>query len=397
MAEINMLIASSVSEFIPLDHVDRAAGSRKPADARAIQPSNGERIAPHVDPEVRTTSMTDLVRLLKHDLELLEPQRRDRMLVALHADTERLNDELDTLEQQFPLATRDRRAGAVERDPRDVPGGPDGGDEAEPEAPKGDSFSRLTDLLTRALMLLGKMSSERNAAGMKMAVLSSEHARKAGDKIVESARHNLGGAIAGAAVGLIATGAGTRQVMKSQTRQIKNLKFNDKEAMTLRDDARAIRKSIAQADAHELQADRLRSVGGDRRSATLQSSERNLTRAERGTLEAQANEMDQRALELEHLSKEVPLQQQRKTVVGQAISSMAQPSAGIAQSGAGVAAAAATGQVKVEDSSSAIASSMQQSLVQSAARTEESVKALLSKLEQLMSGRQSLVLGMLRA
>ncbi|MBR8313154.1 hypothetical protein KDW36_08065 [Burkholderia dolosa] len=397
MAGLIMSIASPVGDFVPLGNVEPSTGSQKTAEARAIKQSNGEQIAPYVAPEAHTLSVPDLARLMTRDLQSLEPQTRDRVLADLHTDTERLNGELDALEQQFASATRDRRTEPVERDPRDMRGVPEGGGEPGTETPKGDSFSRLTDLLARALMLLGKISSERNANGMQMAVTSAEHARKAGDKIVESARHNLGGAIAGAAVGLVTTGTGTRQVMKSQTRQIKNLKFNDQKAMSLRDDARAIRKSIAQADAPELQPDRLRNVGGDRHPATLQSSERNLTRAERDTLEVQASEMDQRALDLEQRSKEVSFEQQRKTVLGQAISSMAQPAAGIAQSGAGVAAAAATGQVKVEDSSSALASGMQQSLVQSAVRTEESVKALLSKLEQLMAGRQSLVLGMLRA
>jgi len=395
MVTMNMTNAVPLSvELIGSAGVGRLAGSEKTTNTTNVGPSAGEQLVQLVDPKAPRISVEDHLKLTMLDLQSLEEQQRSRVLAGVHAESEQLSGALDALEQHLVPASDERRA--LRADP-ELRNAPDNGDAAGPAAPAGDSFSRLTELLTRAMLMLGKMSSERSAAGMQMAVTSAEHARKAGDKIVESARHNLGGAIAGAAVGLVTTTVGTGQVMKSHTRQIKNLQLNDRKATQLRDDARSIRKSIAQADVHELQPDQLRNVGGRRRSATLQSSERNLTRAEREVLEAKAVEMDQDALSLEQLSREVTLKQQRNGVRGQAIASMAQPAAGIAQSGAGVAAAAATGQVKVEDSSSAIAASMQQSLVQSAARTEESLKALLAKLEQLMAGRQSLVLGMLRA
>ena len=102
------------------------------------------------------------------------------------------------------------------------------------EGQQNNGVERLLELLFSLLMILGKANTARNAAATKFGAIALDQAAAAGAKAVSAAVANLGGAVGGMALGVVAAGVGFKQFSKGTNGQIRNSSINGREVSQLR-------------------------------------------------------------------------------------------------------------------------------------------------------------------
>jgi hypothetical protein len=244
--------------------------------------------------------------------------------------------------------------------------------DVEKEAHKGAGIDRLLELLFMLLIMLGQANTARNGNAAKFGEITVKQAAAAGAKGVNAANSNLGGALAGVALGTMVAGVGFRQVSRATGGQIKNIAVNGRGVSQLRQQnaqtGNALNRQASPMTGAGPQ-EQVRTLDAPGRPVGLQDSRPQLGGDEHAVLSQpiQRTEAQINAREMAFQENQHKYGQQQTS--GYIVSGFSQPIASVAQAGAGIEAAAQSSAGKVNDAEGAVASSVQHNEEQAAQRS----------------------------
>ncbi|ASU39597.1 hypothetical protein hmeg3_15770 [Herbaspirillum sp. meg3] len=253
--------------------------------------------------------------------------------------------------------------------------------DVEKEAHKGAGVDRLLELLFMLMMLLGQANTARNGNAAKFGEISVKQAQASGDKGVNAANSNFGGALAGMVLGTVTAGVGFRQFSKGTAGQTKNISTNGRDIKQLRHEntqaGNALNRPTSPMTAASPQQ-RVNTLDAQGRPVNVQNNQPHLGGDEHAVLNQPSNRTEVRVASQELSQQENYQKYAEQQYAGQVINTFAPQVSNLAQTGAAVNAAAQTAAGKINEAEGAVASTVQHNEEQAAQRSVDLLLKIFS-------------------
>lgn len=255
--------------------------------------------------------------------------------------------------------------------------------EVEKEGCENAGIDRLLELLFSLLVILGQGNTARNAAAAKFGEISVQQAVAAGDKGVNAAIANFGGALTGMVIGTAVAGVGFQQFSKGTSGQIRNISTNGREVSQLRAQNAASSNALNRPGSPMTVSSpqkNLQTLDSKGKQLTLKENEPSLSGEERAVLNQTIIRTDAKISAKELASQTNSQQFSQQQFGGQTVTTFSQPLSAIAQASGGVFAANQQAGSKVNDAQGVIASTLQHSEEQASQRATELLARMFSMI-----------------